>query len=94
MSRTPPQSHERRFFRKGPPPERRTHHIHLVETTSDFWERHLIFRDYLRLHPGTAREYLAVKLDLAAKHSDVNDYARAKTPFIQAVLEKARRCAS
>jgi len=43
---------ERRYFRKprtrqGP----RTHHLHIVELTSDFWRRHLLFRDYLRTHP-------------------------------------------
>src|SRR3972149_3482523 len=49
---------ERRYFRR-PPGEafrgRGTHHLHMVETTSQFWRRHILFRDYLRAHPETAR---------------------------------------
>src|SRR3989304_332711 len=38
----------RYYFRKGSP---RSHHIHLVEHGSDFWQRHLAFRDLLRERP-------------------------------------------
>ena len=56
---------ERRFFRKGPP-EARTHHIHMIELTSEFWGRHLLFRDYLRTHPEAAQQYYQLKKELAA----------------------------
>jgi GrpB-like predicted nucleotidyltransferase (UPF0157 family) len=51
----------RLFFRKGDP---RSHHLHVTEIGSEFWERHLVFRDYLRAHPGTAREYARIKQHL------------------------------
>ena len=38
---------DRQFFPKGPP-EKRTHHLNLVEITSDTgWKNQLLFRDYL-----------------------------------------------
>ena len=37
---------ERRFFRRGL--KSASHHLHIVETTTDFWIDHLLFRDYLR----------------------------------------------
>jgi GrpB-like predicted nucleotidyltransferase (UPF0157 family) len=74
----------RRYFRRLTPDGNHTHHIHLVEKESDFWERHLLFRDYLRAHPERAREYEALKRRLAPQFSDVNDYAEAKTAFIRA----------
>ena len=81
---------ERRYFRKGPPGAR-THHLHIVELTSDFWERHLLFRDYLRDHPEKAQEYYRLKRDFAAKHgSDGVGYTEAKTAFVRSVEELAR----
>ncbi len=38
---------ERRYFHKGAPGAGR-YHLHMVETGSEFWERHLLFREYLR----------------------------------------------
>ncbi len=76
---------ERRFFR-------RSHfHLHVVERTSDFWERHILFRDFLRTHPETARQYHQLKTELAAKFgSDRDAYTAAKTSFIESVVAKAR----
>lgn len=54
---------ERRYFRKGQP---RTHHLHMVELTSDFWRRHLLFRDSLRQHSDIATVYEQVKRRLAS----------------------------
>ncbi len=81
---------ERRYFHKGPP-EARTHHIHMVELTSDFWERHLLFRDFLRAHPEVAQQYYQLKKELAAKHGeDREGYTEAKTSFIESVVTRAR----
>ena len=80
---------QRRFFRKGPP-EARTHHIHMVEEKSEFWERHLLFRDYLRTHTDVAQQYFQLKKELATKYGlDREAYAEAKTPFIESVLARA-----
>jgi GrpB-like predicted nucleotidyltransferase (UPF0157 family) len=38
---------ERRYFHKGKPTIEQHYHLHMVELQSDFWKRHLLFRDYL-----------------------------------------------
>jgi GrpB-like predicted nucleotidyltransferase (UPF0157 family) len=81
---------ERRYFHKGPRQFARTHHLHMVETTSAFWDEHLLFRDYLRAHPATAREYYDLKQQLAARfRSDRGAYTDAKTSFIERVIRQA-----
>lgn len=81
---------ERRYFRKGPP-QARTHHIHMVERANDFWERHLLFRDFLRSHPEVAQEYCELKKELAVKHGpDREGYTEAKTPFIESIVSRAK----
>jgi GrpB-like predicted nucleotidyltransferase (UPF0157 family) len=82
---------ERRLFRKGPRGAE-SHHLHMVEVTSAFWERHILFRDYLRAHPDIATEYAALKHELAVRYQNDRDgYTDAKTSFIQAIEERARR---
>ena len=82
---------ERRYFHKGKPPKEQHYHLHMVELTSDFWKRHLLFRDYLRTHPETAQEYFKLKKRLATKYrSDREEYTDAKTSFIESVIAKAR----
>jgi GrpB-like predicted nucleotidyltransferase (UPF0157 family) len=69
---------------------RRSHQIHLVELGRDFWERHLLFRDYLREHGQAAREYEELKVRLAAEfRTDREGYTEAKTEFIEGVMAKA-----
>jgi GrpB-like predicted nucleotidyltransferase (UPF0157 family) len=64
--------------------------IHTVAVGGEFWERHLLFRNYLRLHPEVAAEYARLKRDLAPKFTVTNDYADAKTEFIQSIERRAR----
>ncbi len=80
----------RRYFRKGRG-GRRTHQIHLVErSNTEWWERHLMFRNYLRTHPETAREYGRLKDHLAERfRSDREAYTDAKTDFISEVVRRA-----
>ncbi len=80
---------ERRYFQKTSHGVR-THQIHLVEINSDWWKRHLLFRDYLRSHPQVAQEYEELKRSLAKIHSDTNEYAHAKTAFIREIEKKAK----
>jgi GrpB-like predicted nucleotidyltransferase (UPF0157 family) len=81
----------RRYFRKENERGVRTHHIHLVEIDSDWWTRHLLFRDYLRLHPEARRAYEAHKRELAnPEWNTSNDYAEAKTEFIVKMMQEAR----
>lgn len=79
----------RRFFARDENGVR-THNLHLVALDGEFWERHLLFRDYLCTHPETRDAYLALKKELAVKFAaDTNAYADAKTPFIRAIEMKA-----
>ena len=65
-------------------------HLHLARHRSPFWKRHLLFRDYLRAHPDTAKEYFELKLRLVEKYADTREvYTESKTDFIEDVLENA-----
>ena len=81
---------ERRYFHKGPP-QAHTFHLHMVELSSGFWERHLLFRDWLRTHPEDAQEYYRLKKELAARFGrDREGFTDAKTPFIESIVARAR----
>lgn len=81
----------RRFFIKDQDGIR-THHIHMVQTGTEFWQRHLAFRDYLRQHPEEKLRYQELKQKLSQQEwNDVNDYANAKTAFIREIEQKALR---
>ena len=80
----------RRFFVKNLSGIR-THQIHMVEIGSEFWARHLLFRDFLRQNPEVANRYAALKKQLAEREwGDVNEYADAKTEFIRSIENKAK----
>jgi GrpB-like predicted nucleotidyltransferase (UPF0157 family) len=70
----------------------RISHIHVVSIDdASHWDR-VLFRDYLRAHPDTAREYEALKRGLAAEHSDDREsYTLAKGAFIGKVTAAAKR---
>ena len=64
----------------------------MVEIGSEFWQRHLRFRDYLRSHPETALEYAKLKKELAQQDwQDSNDFSEAKTEFIRSVEKQAAK---
>jgi GrpB-like predicted nucleotidyltransferase (UPF0157 family) len=74
----------RMFFVKGMPPfgARRTHHVHVFDDVAGR-KRRIFFRDYLRLHADTAREYMELKRRLAEQFSNDRDaYTRGKDEFI------------
>ena len=78
----------RNYFRRGMP---RTHHVHMVNSSSDLWRDHLLFRDYLRAHPDIAREYDTLKRDLARLYlHDKEKYTDAKGPFVRSIVRLAR----
>ncbi len=80
----------RRFFRKG---ARRagTHHLHVYKYNSGEWNNKILFRDYLRTHPTELSQYARLKKVLAEKYKyDRPAYTKAKEPFIQEVIKKAK----
>lgn len=69
----------------------RTHHIHMIESHFEHWDR-LFFRDYLIEHPDIAKEYGELKMMLCATHAgDRAAYTRAKTEFVVRVTQTARQ---
>jgi GrpB-like predicted nucleotidyltransferase (UPF0157 family) len=78
-----------RYFRP-PAGEARTAHVHVCDA-GGAWEReHLLFRDYLRAHPGAAAAYGSLKHGLASRHAgDRLAYTDAKTAFVLDALEQA-----
>ncbi|MBI4743292.1 MAG: GrpB family protein [Actinobacteria bacterium] len=69
---------------------KRTHHIHMVETDSELWDR-LYFRDYLRQFPDEAKCYNELKKLLSIKHpNDRVKYTKEKSDFILSVTKKAK----
>ncbi len=78
---------EHLFLWKGEP---RTHHLHIVEYATWEHQRHIIFRDYLRRHPEVARQYEAVKRELAvAFQAKRPAYTKGKTAFIKSIVAYA-----
>ena len=78
---------KRLFFRKGMP---RTHHLHIVEKDSFVFQKHLVFRDYLRTHPNIAAEYFTIKQEMAEKfHDNRTKYVEGKRPFIDKIVVQA-----
>ena len=63
---------------------KRSHHIHMVELKTEFWNRHLKFRNHLRLDNEDRDKYMDLKMNLAKREwTDVNEYASAKSEFIR-----------
>jgi GrpB-like predicted nucleotidyltransferase (UPF0157 family) len=80
----------RRYFRKHTHAGVRSHHVHAYEAGNPEIRRHLAFRDFLLAHPQIAREYSALKQQLALAHpSDMAAYVDGKAPFIRDVEAKA-----
>ncbi len=68
----------------------RTHNLHLLPLSHPEWERHILFRDYLRNHPSVARGYADLKRRCAATFGlDINAYTEAKTDFVEECIARA-----
>ncbi len=81
---------ERRFLIKQTQGKRAAH-LHVVQSDSEFWTSHLLFRDYLCSNPLVAKAYADLKRDLAQNHGqDREEYTNRKQPFIEAILKEAR----
>lgn len=80
-------SPERLFFKRI---AAHTYHAHVVLFDGVEWRRHVIFRDWLNLRPDRAKEYEALKEDLAARFADDRAaYTEGKTAFVERMLAEA-----
>lgn len=77
----------RHYYTKGEPC---THHIHMVEMTSDEWAKLSLFRDSLRSDQRVAEEYERIKATLMESLAgDRVAYQTAKAAFIDSVLQRS-----
>lgn len=83
-------SGERHFFRKGKPTE---FHLSIAyKNKGSFWERQILFRDYLRRYPDFRDEYSKLKKNLLQiDPTGKNSYISGKTEFVNRVLKLAKR---
>lgn len=81
-------STERYFFRKGEPIE---FHVSIAYTDKGgFWERQILFRDYLRNHPEARDEYAKLKDNLLESDpTGRGAYIEGKSEFVKKILHLA-----
>lgn len=79
----------RRYFQKDNSECVRTHQIHLVHYPSQWYEKHILFRDFLRSHDDEAKKYEILKIDLVQQFDNTIDYANAKDDFCKTIDTKA-----
>jgi len=80
---------ERMFFRKGNPVKC---HLSLTEQgKTPYWERQILFRDYLNAHPEKAKEYENLKRELILKDPQAGQvYTDGKSEFVEEILKLAK----
>jgi GrpB-like predicted nucleotidyltransferase (UPF0157 family) len=78
----------KRYFRETPGARRCHVHVRRAGSWHEQWA--LLFRDYMRAHPGVAAEYEVVKRALAARfRHDRHAYTDAKGDFSWATIRAA-----
>ena len=77
------------LFVKGPE-ENRTHYLKITELNSDFWNEHILFRDYLINNPQYREEYQKLKENLFDAHTGNREpYTKGKEEFVRKILKLA-----
>jgi GrpB-like predicted nucleotidyltransferase (UPF0157 family) len=80
-----------RVYLKALGTKQRGYHLHLVEHGTDHWRTHLLFRDYLRAHPGQAKRYEALKRSLAERFGNNRSaYQNGKAEMISELTRLAQ----
>jgi GrpB-like predicted nucleotidyltransferase (UPF0157 family) len=63
-----------------------------VKVGSQFQERYILFRDYLRTDQEDVRRYQVLKERLAFEYRDMREeYTNAKTEFIESIIKKVKK---
>jgi GrpB-like predicted nucleotidyltransferase (UPF0157 family) len=82
---------DRLFLRKREPAQDCSFHLHIVEQRTWQERNERLLRDYLQAHPQAAQAYGELKQQLALAHAhDSLAYTKAKTAFIQSLVDRAR----
>ncbi|NCC70380.1 GrpB family protein [bacterium] len=87
---------ERIFLRKGNPIK---YHLSIACPKHSFWNRNIMFRDYLRNHPELTEEYIQLKLNNISITPEIDfgdlsksqAYNNGKGEFVQKVLDLAKK---
>lgn len=83
----------RHYLCKPIEPRGRAHRLvqlHITMQGSRDFRDHLLFRDYLRAHPGACDEYADLKRSIAMEvHDDIVAYIARKTEFVRRCLAAA-----
>ena len=65
-------------------------HLHVCGHRSEWEQRHVVFRDWLRTHPDDRQRYEDVKRKLSRRDwNDMNDYADAKSDVVADIMSRA-----
>lgn len=81
----------RLFLRKQAGPAAQVFHLHIVERATWDERKERLMRDYLLAHPEAVEAYGALKDTLAVTYAyDPEAYTKAKTAFIQGIVDAAR----
>jgi GrpB-like predicted nucleotidyltransferase (UPF0157 family) len=92
VTRQPPEEADWFFCLGNHPAPNEGYHVHLMRYPSAFWDRHVLFRDYLRRNADAARAYEDLKRELAVRfRHDRPAYTDAKDDFIEDALRVARK---
>ncbi|PEW85032.1 hypothetical protein CN446_30810 [Bacillus cereus] len=67
------------------------HHLYVCCKDNKELAKHLAFRNYLRIHPDSVREYGQLKKKLAETAKDRVSYTEGKSDFVNTLLEKAMK---
>jgi GrpB-like predicted nucleotidyltransferase (UPF0157 family) len=82
---------ERLFLRRRSKEDAQMYHLHIVERSTWTMRNERLMRDYLLAHPEAVSAYGDLKKRLAKELAeDSLAYTRAKTGFIQDLMDKAR----
>lgn len=81
----------RLFLRKHAAQNGQVFHLHLVEHATWNERKERLMRDYLQAHPEAVQAYGELKAHLATTYThDALAYTKAKTAFIQGIIDEAR----
>ena len=81
---------DRHLFVKGG--ENVRTHLHVMQKGHYEWDKHILFRDYLKKHPNDAKQYSELKQKLFLKYgNDREKYTDSKSDFIQNIIKKAKK---
>jgi len=82
---------DRHMFVKGGE-NYRTHHLHVMQKDHYEWDKHILFRDFLKKHSNDAKQYSELKKLLFIRFgNDREKYTDSKSEFIQNIIEKAKK---